>query len=151
MTNNQVLLEHLITAFNSIPFNRMLGLELDNPDPKQIRMRFAMKPELIGNYYHGILHGGVISAVLDMAGGMAVMSYALEKYPDASPEELAQIVGKCSTIDLQISYVNPGKGQIFHASAELIKSGNVISFTRMALHNEQDRLIATASGTYLLR
>jgi uncharacterized protein (TIGR00369 family) len=144
----RLMLQQLSSAFTEIPFNRMLGLRLDQLDANQITMSFNMKQELIGNFLQGILHGGVISSVLDMAGGMAVMADAINKNADRSIEELIVIIGKCSTIDLQISYLRPGRGEMFIAKAWLIKAGNKISFTRMELHNQDETLIATSSGTY---
>lgn len=113
-------------------------------------MSFTMKNELVGNFLHGILHGGVISSVLDMAGGMVVMASAVAKHPDASLETLSLVLGKCSTIDLQISYLRPGKGEHFTAKARLIKGGHQIAFTRMELFNHANVLIASAAGTYHL-
>src|SRR5665811_1008768 len=48
-----------------IPFNRVLGLKIDSLDPTAPRLRFDMRPELVGNPIRQILHGGVISACLD--------------------------------------------------------------------------------------
>ena len=145
------MLQQLTGAFTSIPFNQMLGLKLEHIDSGHVIMSFSMKRELIGNFLQGILHGGVISSVLDMAGGMVVMSSALKKHPDCTLEELVDIVGKCSTVDLQINYLRPGRGEQFTAKAWLVKSGSSISFTRMELHNEEEKLIASGSGTYLMR
>ena len=127
----------LSQAFTEIPFNQMLGLQLDALEADHVVMRFNMKKELIGNFLQGILHGGVVSSVLDMAGGMAVMAGGIYKKRDQSIEELAQVLNKCSTIDLQISYLRPGKGDIFIAKAWLMKSGNKISFARMELFNQE--------------
>ena len=55
-----------------VAFNRVLGLKVESLDPDAPRLRFDMKPELIGNPRRQILHGGVISAVLDVAAGFAV-------------------------------------------------------------------------------
>ena len=149
-TNNQeTMLQQLTSAFTAIPFNKMLGLQLDHIGTDHITMNFKMKNELIGNFLQGILHGGVISSVLDMAGGMAVMAAAVQKYPNATIDELASILGKTSTIDLQISYLRPGKGETFIAKAWIMKSGKKISFTRMELYNQDETLIASGSGTYL--
>lgn len=149
MTTQTDMLEQLASAFTTIPFNKMLGLKLDDLQDQHVVMSFNMKEDLIGNFLQGILHGGVISSVLDMAGGMIVMANAIAKRPDASKEELAKILGKCSTIDLQISYLSPGRGEHFMAKAWLKKTGNKIAFTRMELYNDSEVLIATASGTYL--
>ncbi|RDI40202.1 thioesterase family protein [Aquicella lusitana] len=146
---NQSTFDRFLQAFTEIPFNKMLGLKLEHFDTESVTMRFNMKNELIGNFLHGILHGGVISSVLDMAGGVIVMTSAIHRHPEASANELAAILGKTSTVDLQISYLRPGKGETFIAKAWLTKSGNKISFTRMELHNQNDELIATGNGTYL--
>lgn len=147
----KAILEQLSAAFTAIPFNKMLGLRLDQLEADRVVMDFTMKNELVGNYLQGILHGGVVSSVLDMAGGMVVMASVLKKHPNASMEELASTVSRCSTIDLHINYLNPGKGERFIAKASLTKSGNTISFTHMELFNEDETLIATANGTYLLK
>lgn len=149
--NQQAVLQELSNAVTNIPFNQMLGLQLDHLENDHVIMSFHMKNDLIGNFLQGILHGGVISSVLDMAGGMLVMASVVTKHPECTVEELAEIVGKCSTIDLHINYLRPGKGNHFSAKAWLTKSGNKIAFTRMELHNQEDTLIATGSGTYLLK
>jgi uncharacterized protein (TIGR00369 family) len=147
----QQLLQQLTQAFSTIPFNRMLGLKLDQVDESHVTLNFAMKGELVGNFLQGILHGGVISSVLDMAGGMMVMSTAIYKNADKPRESLLEVIAKTSTVDLQISYLRPGRGQLFTAKAWLIKSGKKISFARMELSNEEDTLLATGTGTYLCK
>lgn len=152
-THNEkhIMIERLSKAFTEIPFNSMLGLRLDQIDAQQVTMSFNMKEQLIGNFLHGILHGGVTSSVLDMAGGMAVMADAIGKHPDCSADALVSIIGKCSTVDLQISFLSPGRGDVFIAKAWLIKSGRKISFTRMELSNQDGTLIAAGNGTYLIK
>jgi uncharacterized protein (TIGR00369 family) len=147
-SNLQSMLQQLSVAFTTIPFNRMLGLQLDALEENHVIMSFPMKNDLIGNFLQGILHGGVISSVLDMAGGMLVMASAIRKHPDGDMEEITNILGRCSTIDLQVSYMRPGKGDRFIAKASLLKSGNKIAFTRMELQNQNEVVIATGSGTY---
>src|SRR3990167_11135324 len=69
-----VLLQHLAQTFTDIPFNQLIGLRLDQVTKDHAVMLFNMRQELIGNFLQGILHGGVISSVLDMAGGVIVMA-----------------------------------------------------------------------------
>lgn len=145
-----VILQQLSNAFMQIPFNRMLGLTLDHLDSSHATMNFQMKDELIGNFLHGILHGGVISSVLDMAGGMVTMANAINHFPNHSVEELVDVIGRTSTIDLQISYLRPGKGNIFIAKAWIVKGGKKITFARMELYNQDETLIAAGNGTYLI-
>jgi uncharacterized protein (TIGR00369 family) len=146
--SQQFKLDQLSKTFTEIPFNRMLGLQLESITAEQAVMSFSMKQELIGNYLYGILHGGVISSVLDMAGGILVMSAAIYKHTDKSLEMLADILGKCSTVNLQINYLRPGRGEQFTAKSQLVKVGNKISFVQMELYNDAKLLIATGNGTY---
>lgn len=147
---HEAILQQLSVAFTTIPFNQMLGLKIDYIEDTKVAMSFNMKNDLIGNYLQGILHGGVISSVLDMAGGILAMATSARKHEDAGVEKMTESVGKCSTIDLQVSFIRPGKGDLFVAKAILLKSGNKIAFTRMDLFNQDELLIATGSGTYAL-
>ena len=146
---SSILLD-LSKVFTNIPFNRMLGLKLDRLDADHVTMNFDMKEDLVGNFLQGILHGGVISSVLDMAGGMAAMAASIHKNQDKPAQELVKIVGKTSTVDLHIQYLRPGRGTHFIAKAWLIKSGSKIAFTRMELCNNDETLIATGTGTYFI-
>ena len=136
--------------FAEIPFNRMLGLKVDSIEEKRIVMSFVMKPELIGNFMHGILHGGVISSVIDMAGGVAALSAVMRKHQSKNLTELKELLGKASTINLHINYVYPGKGDSFTVTSWVVRSGNKICFTQSELHNEAKTLIASGAGTYLV-
>ena len=65
-----------------VPFNKVIGLRVESTDPDAPKLRFDMRPELIGNPRRQILHGGVISAVLDVAAGFAI-HLAVSKSRDA--------------------------------------------------------------------
>src|SRR5262245_7201552 len=115
MENKKHYLQALAQSFASVPFNQVLGLLLVSFDEKNVRIKFSMKPELIGNFMHGILHGGVISSVLDMAGGMVVMSSLMHQNMRESETDIAALLAKTGTINLNVSYMNPGKGDFFFA------------------------------------
>ena len=59
---------------NQVPFNRMLGLKLESLSENDVCIKFEMKDELIGNFVDGVLHGGVISAVLDTVGALTALA-----------------------------------------------------------------------------
>src|SRR5262245_2609055 len=70
------------------------------------KLRFDMRPELIGNPRRQILHGGVISAVLDVAAGFAV-HLAVSKNRIENPD--ATHFPTIGTIDLRVDYhLRPG-------------------------------------------
>lgn len=136
--------------FCKIPFNQVLGAKLVSVEEDHVLVEFDMKTELVGNFFHGILHGGVISTVLDATAGAAVLASALQKYVGKDPKELTALLGKTSTVDLHVHFIRPGKGEHFYAKAWITHSGNKLSFARMELFNQDDTLIAAGSATYLL-
>jgi uncharacterized protein (TIGR00369 family) len=151
MDDTQALaLQELHNAFAEIPFNQVLGLRLEDLNQDAISLRFALKPELIGNYHQHILHGGVISSVLDMAGGVAAMTSVIAKNIDTNLAHIKNILSKTSTIDLHIHYLKPGNSHAFIAKAKVQHSGNKICFTSMELYTEEQTLIATGTATYLI-
>ena len=135
--------------FQRIPFNNVIGIEIDQLSPELVLMSFAMKDELIGNFIQGILHGGVISSVLDVAGGAMALIGAFERHQHLSGSERMARLSKLGTIDLRVDFLRPGRGKRFTASAVLLRSGNKVAVVRSELHNDDGELIAVGTGTYL--
>jgi uncharacterized protein (TIGR00369 family) len=135
--------------FQRIPFNQMLGIELDELSTQRVTMHLPMKPELIGNFVHGILHGGVISSLLDVCGGAMALIGAFDKHQHLSSAERMARLSKLGTIDLRIDYLRPGRGQRFTASAVLLRTGNKVAVVRSELHSDDGTLVAVGTGTYL--
>jgi uncharacterized protein (TIGR00369 family) len=121
-----------------IPFNRVLGLKLLEADNGKSKLEFPFKEDLIGNFALGILHGGVISAVLDVAGGCAVQASFKEEDPFYS----------MGTVDMRIDFLRPGKGERFIATGQVMRPGRILSTTRMELVNEKGELLAIGQAVY---
>ncbi|MDJ0924997.1 MAG: thioesterase family protein [Acidimicrobiia bacterium] len=130
-----------------IPFNRHLGLHAESIDHNGAVVHLDMRDELIGNFEHGVLHGGVISATLDVVGGMAAMATAVLR--EGSIEESLQRLRPASTIDLRVDYLRPGAGSRFTARGFTLRAGTRVAVTRMELHNEKRDLLAVGTGTYI--
>ena len=130
-----------------IPFNRVLGLKIDSLDPKTPRLRFDMRPELVGNPVRQILHGGVISATLDVVGGLAIALASLAKKADETPARQFPNIG---TIDLRIDYLRPGRGKFFIASGRVVRLGGRVAVAHMELVNDTGDQIATGSAAYIV-
>ena len=128
-----------------VAFNKVLGLKVESFDAVAPKLRFDMRPELVGNPMRQILHGGVISAVLDVAGGFAIMlSLASEK--EITPAAFPNM----GTIDLRVDYLRPGRGKHFIATARIVRQGSRIAVTHMELHNDAGELIATGGAAYVV-
>lgn len=135
---------------NRIPFNRVLGLRVHSLDMDRPRIRFEMRDALVGNYIKGSLHGGVISSVIDVTGGLAAFMGLQKKLADLPLEVKLQKFSKLGTIDLRIDYLRPGVGHSFEATGFTLRTGNKVAVTRIELKNEGDHLIAVGTGAYVI-
>jgi len=130
-----------------IPFNRVIGLKVDSLDPKAPRLRFDMRPELVGNPVRQILHGGVISATLDVVGGLAIaLASIADKAKPMSPQNFPNI----GTIDLRVDYLRPGRGKYFVATGRVVRLGGRVAVVHTELVNDAGEQIATGSAAYIV-
>ncbi len=95
-----------------------------------------------------MLHGGVISSVLDVAGGVVVFLSVIDRLKGSSLKQKSDKLQKLNTIDLRIDYLRPGIGELFSATSYILRSGNKVAVARMELHNEKQDLIAVGTGSY---
>jgi uncharacterized protein (TIGR00369 family) len=121
-----------------IPFNRVLGIEVAALRSGFARLEIPFRPELIGDAHRPAIHGGVLSALIDTAGGAA--AFTLVNLPD----------DRVSTIDLRVDYLRPGEARRLVAEATVSRMGNrVASVDIVCFHPDQpDRLIATGKAVY---
>ncbi|WP_134562725.1 thioesterase family protein [Pseudomonas aeruginosa] len=135
--------------FQRIPFNRMLGIRVASLGRERVVLDLPMKDELIGNFVQGILHGGVISSLLDVTGGSMALIGALERHRELPGHERMARLSKLGTIDLRVDYLRPGRGRTFTAHAVPLRSGNKVAVVRSELHSDDGTLVAVGTGTYL--
>ncbi|MCL1143491.1 thioesterase family protein [Shewanella gaetbuli] len=147
----QKILQQVADIFdNHVPFHNLLGLDIKRYDINGVEVVINMKPELIGNIHHNILHGGVTATLLDVVGGLTVFAGLVASKDDWKIEELQQRLTTLGTIDMRIDYLRPGRGEVFTGTGSVIRSGNRVSVCRMELHNEQGTHIAFGTGTYMV-
>ena len=145
------LISRIEDAFSErIPFNKVLGARVESIREGRPAVRFDMRPELIGNFVRGTLHGGVISAVLDATGGLTAFLGVQERLTGESLETRIEQFGKLGTIDLRVDYLRPGTGKWFIATGHILRTGNKIAVARIELHNDLDELIAVGTGAYVI-
>jgi len=143
--------EMIATLFQEqVPFNQLIGLTVATYSKDYIELKIKMKPELVGNIMHGILHGGVTASILDVAGGMVIFNQTLEQMTLVTQEAVVNKIQNLGTIDLRIDYLRPGRGVEFIATATVIRAGNKVAVARMELHNENGDHIAFGTGTYMI-
>lgn len=133
-----------------LSFNELLGFKVTSFDPEATQIRFAMRPDLVGHYLYGRLHGGVISSALDTVGGLVVLLGVAEKYNNESTDQVAHRFGRIGTIDLRVDYLHQGIGEVFTATGRITRLGGRIASVQMTLENDDGILIATGSGAYVV-
>ena len=149
--NLQEMLEQLKEIYENImPFDRLLGIHIDSLSLTDIKVRIDMREELIGNVIRRILHGGVISSVLDLTGGLIASVELLKQLENIEFGEIEKRLARIGTIDLRVDYLRAGKGDFFTASGSVLRKGNKVAVIRTELCNDQNLLIAAGTGTYLV-
>ncbi len=148
----QIRLESMLRDVfeHRLRFNEVLGLRVVTFAPEAPQLAFDMRPELIGHYLHGRLHGGVIAAALDTVGGFAVTVGIAEKFNSETAEQVGHRFGRIGTIDLRADYLHQGIGRTFTATGRITRLGGRIGSVQMTLENEDGLLIATGSAAYVV-
>jgi uncharacterized protein (TIGR00369 family) len=134
--SHHVSAEELIRIMEEhVPFNRLLGIRGESVAAGHGVLVLPVRGDLIGDPRRPALHGGVLSSLIDTAGGVAAWS-ALG--PDES----------VSTVDLRVDYLEPaGLGGPLRAEAELIRKGNRVCHVKVAV-TQDGRLVAEGRGVY---
>jgi uncharacterized protein (TIGR00369 family) len=133
-----------------LSFNQVLGLKVLSLEPGDVRIGLQMRPELVGHYSYGRLHGGVISASLDALGGLALMVAQGERHGAESADQVMHRFGRMGTIDLRVDFLRQGIGSHFTGHGSVTRLGGRIGSTQMRLVNEQGTLIATAAASFVV-
>jgi uncharacterized protein (TIGR00369 family) len=133
-----------------IPFNKELGIRVESINPYCVKTSLEMRDELMGNYKRRMLHGGVISSLIDATGGLAAFMSIQEKMRGKALEAKLERSEKISTIDLRVDFLRPGLGKRFVATAYALRTGNKVVVTRIELHNDQNDLVAVGTVSYLV-
>ena len=126
-----------------IPHAAAIGMTLvsRNADTCVVRVPYAQ--HLVGDPDTGVVHGGVITALLDNASGMAVRTDASQFSEDRS----------MATLDLRIDYMRPAQPRedLYCEAACYRMTANVAFVRAIAFHaNDRDHPIASSVATFML-
>jgi 1,4-dihydroxy-2-naphthoyl-CoA hydrolase len=111
-----------------IPLARTLGLSVVHDDPTEVKVRLDWHPHLCTS--EDVLHGGVIMAVADTAGGIC----ALRNLPSGASGTI--------TIESKTNFLRPVTGGHIDATAKPIHVGRTLIVVESDVHDEQTRLVA---------
>ncbi|MBF5041725.1 PaaI family thioesterase [Aggregicoccus sp. 17bor-14] len=140
LENKEQVIDSLNALYEAhIPHNRALGLRVVDAGTGEAWVKLPYDAKLVGNPETGVLHGGCITTLIDVACGAAVML------------KLTRMV-RIATLDLRIDYLRPARpGQDVVAHAECYKLTHNVAFVRaLASHGDGNDPIASAQGTFIL-
>lgn len=130
-----------IQAFvDALPHAADLGMEVEDSGPGRIVLSMPWQADLVGDPATGVVHGGVVFALVDTASGTAV---------GAHPE----CGGPTATLNLRIDYMRPAKsGARITAEATCYHVTKTVAFVRAAAHDgDPSRPVATASAAFTFK
>jgi uncharacterized protein (TIGR00369 family) len=122
------------------PHMRELGISFVSVDRGVAVAVLPYRADLVGDPNTGVLHGGVVTTLLDSTSGAAVFSKLRVPAPIA-------------TLDLRIDYVRPSTpGEPLYARVECYKVTHHVAFCRgFAYNKDESDVVASTSGTFMLR
>lgn len=86
---------------------------------------------------HGVVHGAVVYALADTGMGGALTGILED--------------GKiCSTIEIKINYFRPGTSGRLRCTTRVINRAKKTAAMESDVHDEQGRLLARATGTFMI-
>ncbi len=121
--------------FAAADFSRWMGLELVSIDDGTSELRLKLEPHHLNP--GGIAHGGVVAAMLDVAAGLAHRS---KLGPDATHV----------TVQLHVNYLQAVGIGVVTARGVSLQTWRRVGYSEATLHDEDDRVLARASATFLI-
>ena len=119
----------------SFPLQEYLGMELSD-----VEMGAATATLLVDDQHanpNGVVHGAVLFALVDTAMGKATMSVIDNNF-------------YCASVELSLRFIRPASEGKLTAEATVVKRGRSIVHLEGRVHDGDDRLIATSSGTFAI-
>jgi uncharacterized protein (TIGR00369 family) len=121
-------------AVESVPYARLLGIELDDIGRGTATLGLNVRQELTQN--HGVVHGGAIASLIDTAMAFAIISLL-------APKE------KVTTVDLTLNYLRPLTRGRITAVAKVIRAGKRLFVVSADVFDDDGTLASTALSTYI--
>lgn len=115
------------------PFDEFLGFQYERTEDGKVRVTLPVKPLHINSA--GVVHGGVISTLADVA-----LSNTME--PDAAGKQ------RSVTLDLNVTFLKGAKSELLIAHAEIIKTGKTLTHAECRIEDAAGVLVAKAKGIF---
>lgn len=121
-----------------VPFNKYLGIKVVKIEKGRAHLTLPFRSEFVGDPLRPALHGGVVSTMADVAGGMAAWTGVLDHR------------ARVSTIDLRVDYLRPARLLTLDADAVVVRQGNRVAVVDVKIFHpdHHGEVVATGKGVY---
>jgi len=116
------------------PFHRWLGLEIVELSDEHLILEMPWRDEVVSNPMIGSVHGGILSALIDLTG-----LYAINALGGSAR----------ATADLRVDFHRPATSGPLRAIGRVVKLGKQISVAETRIEDCDGRLIASGRGAYV--
>lgn len=113
-------------------FYPLLGAKIEHVEKGKVTISCESKDTLLQQ--QGLLHGGVITTLADVAGGYAALT--------TMPEN-AEVL----TVELKINLMRPAIANKVIAIGEVIKAGKTLTIVEVTVTDEDNKLLAKMMST----
>ena len=119
--------------FSHSPFMRFLRLEIIRAEKGLVEIRLPYREEFLRHDGSDWLHGGVISALADIAGDYAVITETASGVP---------------TIDMRVDYLRPARRGDLTALGKTVRVGRTVSVADIEIRDSAGTLVAVGRACY---
>jgi uncharacterized protein (TIGR00369 family) len=102
---------------------QLIGAQIIEVAPGYCAIALTPRPEL--SQQHGFVHAGIVSAIVDSAGGYAGFTLF--------PEDASVL-----TVEFKLNLLAPAKGRRIVAEGFVVKPGRTLAITRGEVHAEEE-------------
>lgn len=120
-------------GYGEFPLREYLGMDVGGDDAATAHLTTG--PDHLNP--NGVVHGAVLFALVDTAMGKATMN-AIE------PGRL------CASVEVSLRFIRPTSAGDLTAVATVVKLGKSVVHLEARVHSDDDRLAATAAGTFAI-
>jgi len=116
--------------FDSSPFAQYMGMTVEELTKGYAKIKMPVRPEFLN--FENMLHGGVVSSLLDQAFGCSLntLDYIYV------------------AVQLNINFMSTvPAGETLFAEGKVVHAGRSLGIAEMTVSDSQGKLIARASGT----
>ena len=119
--------------FAHSPYMRFLGLQLVRAEKGVVEIRLPFRDEFLRDDGSDWLHGGVVSALIDIVGDYAVIT---------------EVGVGVHTIDLRVDYLRPARRGDLVGVGRTLRVGRTVSVADVEVRDAGGEIVAVGRGVY---